>query len=135
MCHIHHHQTLQQARLTASQPCQPDDLTVVSLTVGGFCQRAGIQIGSGQVNRSTGPGLGILTETALEYFSVRVLLGWLRELRALPCPPGHAVRWLVATLVCWKAWIFKQGYCHSVRLLCRRTEKKDKSYICPSISP
>jgi hypothetical protein len=33
-------------------------LTVVSSTVGGFCQRAGIQIGSGQVNRSTSSGFG-----------------------------------------------------------------------------
>jgi hypothetical protein len=47
MCHIRHHQTLQQACLMASQPCQPDDSTAVSLTVGRFCQRAGIQIGSG----------------------------------------------------------------------------------------
>jgi hypothetical protein len=50
MWHVHHHPTTQQARLTASQPCQPDDLTAMSLTVGGFCQHAGIQIGSGQVN-------------------------------------------------------------------------------------
>jgi hypothetical protein len=71
MCHIHHHQTLQQARLTVSQPCQPDDSTVVSPTAGGFFQHAGIQIGSGQANESTGPGLGTLTETTEEYFSAR----------------------------------------------------------------
>jgi hypothetical protein len=64
-------QTLQQAHLMASQPCQPDDFTVVSLTAGGFSQCAGIQIGSGQVNGSTGPGLGTLTVTAKENFSVR----------------------------------------------------------------
>ncbi len=58
MCHAHHHQTTQQALLTASQPCQPDDSTVVSSTAGGFCQHTGTQIGSGQVNRSTVQGFG-----------------------------------------------------------------------------
>jgi hypothetical protein len=58
MCHIHHHLTTQQACLMASQPCQPGDLTVVSPTAGGFCQCAGIQIGSGQVNGKIVPGFG-----------------------------------------------------------------------------
>jgi hypothetical protein len=50
MCHVRHYQIMQQACLTASQPCQPDDLTVVSPTKGGFCQLAGIQVGPGQGN-------------------------------------------------------------------------------------
>jgi hypothetical protein len=52
MCHVCHHQTMQQTRLTASQPCQPDDSTGVSLTAEGFCQLTGIQVGSRQGNRS-----------------------------------------------------------------------------------
>jgi hypothetical protein len=56
MCHVRHHQTMQQACLTASQPCQPDDSTVVSPTAGGVCQRAGIQVDSSQGNGSTIPG-------------------------------------------------------------------------------
>jgi hypothetical protein len=48
MCHVHHYQIMQQARLMASHPCQPDDWTVVSPTEGGLCQLAGIQVGSGQ---------------------------------------------------------------------------------------
>jgi hypothetical protein len=52
MCHIHHHQTMQQACLTASQPCQPDDLIEVPPIAEGFCQLAGNQVGSGQGNKS-----------------------------------------------------------------------------------
>jgi hypothetical protein len=58
MCHVHHHITLEQAHFTASQPCQPDNLPVVSLTAGGFCQRVGIQSDSGQVDGSTVQGFG-----------------------------------------------------------------------------
>ncbi len=50
MCHVRHYQIMQQAHLTASQPCQPDDLTVVSSTEGGFYQLSGIQVGPGQGN-------------------------------------------------------------------------------------
>ena len=52
MCHICHHQATQQARLTASHPCQPDDSTAVSLIARVFFQCAGIWVGSGQGNRS-----------------------------------------------------------------------------------
>jgi hypothetical protein len=57
MCQIHHHQPTQRARLMASQPCQLDDSTVVSLIAGGFCKCAGIQIVCGK-DGSTGPGFG-----------------------------------------------------------------------------
>jgi hypothetical protein len=56
MFHIHHFIPLEQACLMASQPCQPDNLHVVSLTAGGLCQCVGIQTGSGQVNRKTFQG-------------------------------------------------------------------------------
>jgi hypothetical protein len=52
MCHVSHYQIIQQARVTAGCACQPDDLTVVSLTAGGFFQRIGIWVGSGQGNGS-----------------------------------------------------------------------------------
>jgi hypothetical protein len=48
MCHVRHHRTTQQARLTTSQPYQPDDSPMVSSTVRGSCQCARIQVGSGQ---------------------------------------------------------------------------------------
>jgi hypothetical protein len=52
MCHFHHHQTIQQAHLTASQLGHPETCvsTMVTLTAGSFCQHSGLQIGSGQGN-------------------------------------------------------------------------------------
>ncbi len=41
MCHVRHYQIIQQACVTAGYACQPDDLTVVSLTGGDFFQRTG----------------------------------------------------------------------------------------------
>jgi hypothetical protein len=41
MCHVRHYQIIQQAGVTAGYTCQPDDLTVVTPTAGGFFQRAG----------------------------------------------------------------------------------------------
>jgi hypothetical protein len=41
MCHVCHYKIIQQARMMADYACQPDDLTVVTQTAGGFFQRTG----------------------------------------------------------------------------------------------
>jgi hypothetical protein len=41
MCHVRHYQIIQQAHVMAGYECQPDGLTVVTPTAGGFFQRAG----------------------------------------------------------------------------------------------
>ena len=58
VCHVCYYISLEQACLTASQPCHPDNLPVVYPTAGGFCHCVVIQSGSGQVNRRTVRGFG-----------------------------------------------------------------------------
>jgi hypothetical protein len=60
MCHVCHYLTSEQARLKASQACQPDNLPVVSLTAGGFANVLGSRVALDKLVEAPFKALGFL---------------------------------------------------------------------------